>query len=310
MKTPAIASESSPTPPPQAAVLSSGSLCPTFLDQLSGQFVDLSQSTKRAIRADLRAFSKWYQISYAAPLDLLRVTARDVSDFKRSQMAAGLTPETINRRLFSLRSMFRELVEIGKIQRNPTKGIRQLTRQKRAPKGLTRSELRQVQKEADLRSKARDILIIDLLVGTGLRVGEVTALTPAAFTLRERSGHVVVRHAKGGKTRTVPLHVRLRQTIAEHIKDASDDQPIFMGTRGPLGSTSIGKIVIEYAKRAGLNITAHALRHTFAYQYLKANPGDIQSLAQILGHSNINTTALYAQKHLDDLVAGVERMEL
>ncbi len=66
-----------------------------------------------------------------------------------------------------------------------------------------------------------------------------------------------------------------------------------------------------WSKIAGLpSIGPHTLRHTFAYQYLQANPDDIRGLAALLGHSNINTVMIYTQPSLEDLNRRMERVVL
>ena len=88
--------------------------------------------------------------------------------------------------------------------------------------------------------------------------------------------------------------------------DAKLEEKLFIGQRGPLTTIAFNKIVEVYAKKAQIKCSPHTLRHTFAYAYLERNPGDIVGLAQILGHSNIQTTAIYTQHRLEDLQERVE----
>ena len=92
------------------------------------------------------------------------------------------------------------------------------------------------------------------------------------------------------------------------MKRRRPTEHFILGERGRLTPVAINKVINFYAKKAGMKCHPHALRHTFAYNYLEQHPGDIVGLKLILGHANLNTTAIYAQHTLDDLMRKVEGM--
>jgi len=168
-------------------------------------------------------------------------------------------------------------------------------------------------KEAELVGNVRDICLLELMLSAGLRASEVVNVQEKHLEITQRKGTLTVPHAKGNKTRTIPLSKRVREKIellrtTDKVKIQSHEGYLFIGQRGVLTSLASNKIVEKYAKKAGIQCSPHTLRHTFAYRYLKANPSDIVGLSQILGHSNINTTAIYTQHRMVDLQERVEKV--
>jgi len=236
-----------------------------------------------------------------------RITLRDIVDYKRQCIQSlKLKPATINRRLVSLRSMCRVATELGKMKANPVEKVKLLPLQALAPKGLSKQELRRLLKEVELRGNLRDQLIIELMCGAGLRVSELANMEVDDVHLSERKGFVNVRYAKGGKTRKVPLNQAIRSLMREHLEQSKPDERVFVGQRGDLTNIAFNKVVEVYASKAQIKCSPHTLRHTFAYNYLEKNNGDLVGLGTLLGHSNINTTAIYTQHRLEDLQERVE----
>ncbi len=266
---------------------------------------DYSDNSRRALISDIKHFFLWYTQVNGETFQFDRVTERDIRDY-RDTMKKELSVATVNRRLISLRRFFEVAQEADYMQESPAKKIKSLSTQPLAPKGLTQQETRQFLKEVELRKNLRDRAMIELMVGAGLRVSEVVALIVDDVKLSERKGYVTVRNAKGNKTRKVPLSRSVRLLLSEYLQEQQPTQSLFMGQRGPLTALAVNKVVEKYAKKAGLKLSPHILRHTFAYNYLKEHPGDIVALAQMLGHSNINTTAIYTQNRMEDLQEKVE----
>ena len=147
-----------------------------------------------------------------------------------------------------------------------------------------------------------------MLCGSGLRVSELVGLTIQDVRLSDRKGSLAIRNGKGGKRREVPLKSEIRDLISLYLEKFKPTERVFMGQRGPLKTIAINNIIEKYAKKASIQCSPHSLRHTFAYNYLKCHNGDIVGLGQILGHSNIQTTAIYVQHSLDTLMEKVEKM--
>ncbi len=153
--------------------------------------------------------------------------------------------------------------------------------------------------------------MIQTLRYTGLRVGELVALTMDDLEISERKGGLTVRSGKGGKFREVPLNVEARRALSDYldVRPSIASDLVFVGQRGPLTEDAVRKIVAKYANRAGLEgVTPHTLRHSFGKAALDAGV-DLVTVAALLGHERLETTAIYTQPSQQDLVAAVEKLE-
>jgi integrase/recombinase XerC len=142
---------------------------------------------------------------------------------------------------------------------------------------------------------ARDLAILLLLYGAGLRVGEAMSLTadilPIGATLRVTG--------KRSKTRVVPIVSAVREAIDEYVRrcpySLQGPVPLFVGARGgPLNPDLVRRSVAAARRRLGLpdTLTPHALRHSFA-THLLARGADLRALQELLGHASLSSTQIY-----------------
>jgi integrase/recombinase XerC len=142
---------------------------------------------------------------------------------------------------------------------------------------------------------ARDLAILLLLYGGGLRVAEALSLTarilPVSATLRVTG--------KRSKTRVVPIVPAVREAIEAYVAQCpfpiSGDAPLFVGARGgPLNPDLVRRAVAAARRQLGLpdSLTPHALRHSFA-THLLARGADLRSLQELLGHASLSSTQIY-----------------
>ena len=167
-------------------------------------------------------------------------------------------------------------------------------------------------KEVEVRSNLRDRAIIYTLLYTGLRVGELVSLTRDDVRLSERKGTITVRAAvaKGGKERQVPVPKLAREALSSYLAETKPTDRVFIGRQGVLSEAGVAAMVAKYGDLAKLErVTPHVLRHTFAYNYLAQNNNDLVALADILGHSSLDTTQIYTKRRLDDLQSGIDRVQ-
>jgi integrase/recombinase XerC len=144
---------------------------------------------------------------------------------------------------------------------------------------------------------ARDMAVLMLLYGAGLRIGEALALTPAILPL----GDAMVITGKGGRQRLVPILPVVRDAIDRYVALAPwplvRDQPLFRGAKGgPLAAGLIRRAMARARVALGLpaSATPHALRHSFATHLLGAG-ADLRSLQELLGHASLSSTQIYTR---------------
>jgi site-specific recombinase XerD len=284
-----------------------------FLEELRGR--GRSERTLRAYRLDMGRFAGWYAEANGEPFTLERLTALDVQDYLSWGQTEGFKPATLNRRL----TFLKQYAAWGEAQgvlspeaRGRIKGIAMRKRQALAPRSLSAREVRRLLKEVEARGNLRDQALLTTLLYTGLRLGELVALRREDVTLSERKGTIQVRAevAKGGKERAVPVPKRAREALQDYMDSRQDrEAALFLGRQGPLSADGVAAIVARYAEWARLEgVTPHVLRHTFAYSYLANNANDLVGLADVLGHSDLNTTRVYTRRRLSDLQEGVEQV--
>ncbi len=155
----------------------------------------------------------------------------------------------------------------------------------------------------DAPTNMRDYMILRLLYVTGMRVGELCNLEVRDIDLREET--ITIRKAKRHKEgRIVPITDRQTVMYLEQIiKRKKGRDPVFQSQKGgPLSTRQVERIVYKYAKKAGIDEDKrhpHVLRHTHAVMALQSGI-DLRTLQMNLGHSSINTTAIYLTMDVED----------
>jgi integrase/recombinase XerC len=290
-----------------------------FLDSLHR--ADLAAATLRGYRYDLRHFLRWRLDTGQALATFAELSEHDLIAYRRHMIAAGHRPATVNRRLDALRRLCRWAMREGSLSRDVANAVRPVrTVRDRQPAGLSDSEVHGLLRAAGASTHglaARNYALVQLILQAGLRVGEVSALTIGDLVLHERSGLVRVRHGKGLKHREVPLNATARRALRAYLEGRprpAPSEPLFLsGRRAALPVRSIQAVIAGLARRARLErlaVSAHILRHTFALNYLRGNPGKLVELAGLLGHESLDTTAVYTRPSAADLAADLERSHL
>jgi integrase/recombinase XerD len=184
-------------------------------------------------------------------------------------------------------------------------------RRRRAPKWLERREVDKLIRAIERYGNKRDLAIVLTLRHTGLRVSELANLQLSDVETSERKGSLTVRSGKGSKFRVLPLNVDVRRAIEayQEVRPATPDTHLFIGRFGQgLKARAIENLVEKYARLAGLEgVTPHTLRHSFGKHTLDAG-GDLVSVAALLGHQRLETTAIYTTPSQRDLEKAVDRL--
>lgn len=279
-----------------------------FMDT-SKEFLDtLGRTTARAYGEDLNDFSKWFEDSDGKALAVGLVTTLDLRDYLSHMLTVrGLKPSTINRRLAAIRAWLQWAKREGKINDLPV-FPRHLSEPKRAPKSLERVDESRFLRAVAREGKIRDIAVIGLMLYAGLRVSEAVSTRPEDIHIGERKGKVIVRNGKGMKRREVPINADGRGMIGPWLPMVKGVYLFPGSVEGHLSPRTVQEIIKKYAYQAQIEpngITPHVLRHTFATRILRSGV-DIVTVAALLGHSRIDTTAIYTQPSWRDLERAVD----
>jgi site-specific recombinase XerD len=272
-----------------------------------------SPSTTRAYRSDLVTFARWFEQSNGEAFTPAAVTPTDIRSFRAyQQVNRRLKPATVNRRLSSLHRFFHWAEATGCVERDPTDDVAGVATVSAPPRWLDRQDLNRLTRTLERHGSLRDVAIIQLLRQTGIRVGELVALTTGDVHLGERSGKLVVRAGKGNKYREVPLNLHARKALQLYLDEGrpvTTHARVFIGQRGPLTERAVQIILRKYAGLAGLEgVTPHTLRHSFGKTLVDAGE-QITVVAALLGHESLKTTMVYTQPGRADLEAAVGRLE-
>ena len=231
--------------------------------------------------------------------ELLNLSATDLRAFLGQRRAEGLGAASAARELSGVRAFLTYAAEQqGSHAQLPR------TRAPRRPRTLPRpaapdEAMELAENAAEAASApwigARDLAILLLLYGAGLRVAEALSLTGRALPI----GSTLRVTGKRSKTRVVPIVGAVREAIDEYARQCpyplTGDAPLFVGARGgPLNPDLVRRAVAAARRRLGLpdTLTPHALRHSFA-THLLARGADLRALQELLGHASLSSTQIY-----------------
>jgi integrase/recombinase XerC len=240
-----------------------------------------------------------YRGEIIGPAALTRIAAADLRAFLADRRSGGLGAASSARELSGVRAFLNFAAEQQGV---PAQIPR--TRAPKRPRTLPRpaapdEAVELAENAAEAASQpwigARDLAILLLLYGAGLRVAEAMSLTfnvlPIGATLRVTG--------KRAKTRIVPIVPAVREAIEDYVRQCpyplSGNAPLFVGARGgPLNPDLVRRAVAAARRRLGLpeTLTPHALRHSFA-THLLARGVDLRALQELLGHASLSSTQIY-----------------
>jgi len=263
---------------------------------------DRSDHTITAYQADLIAFLHFIGAHWgeaATPSALARLRQSDMRAFAAAERARGLGARSLARRQSAVRSFLRWLSDRDGFDLSAALSTRSPRYARSLPRPLTPDQAHDTLAEVALHETpwiaARDVAVLTLLWGCGLRISEALALDGRDWPFRD----ALTIRGKGGRERQVPVLPVARQAVADYVGQCpwplGADQPLFRGARG--GRLSAGSAAEAMRKARGVlglpaSATPHALRHSFATHLLSAG-GDLRTIQELLGHASLSTTQVY-----------------
>lgn len=234
--------------------------------------------------------------------DLLNPSSADITDYLLMLKNEGKSAATVNRKMASLRAFYTYLKDKGAISTNPAIGIKVPKISRKEIEYLTIEEVEELLKQPDDSIKGiRDLAILEILYGTGLRVSELIETNVEDINLR--MGFVTCT-GEHGKARIIPLGRPAKAALENYIfddrakilkKEDPSEKALFLNYYGKrITRQAMWKILKEYAKKAGIDkkITPQILRNSFAVHMVQ-NGADLKSLQELLGHEDPAATQIY-----------------
>lgn len=282
---------------------------------LSEKYFDFLASVKKAsnntllsYRRDINNYIEFLKIKKQR---IETANGTTVLDYLMGLQQSGKSASTVSRSLASIRSMYRFLQNEGTITVDPTAQLHSLKAEKKLPEVLTNEEIERLlaQPDTDDLKGCRDKAMLELLYATGMRVSEMIDLKISDVDMD--IGYINCNH--GAKLRVIPVYSIAKKAVKDYIEGAraymvkgSGEDTLFVNCNGnKMTRQGFWKIIKQYAVSANIekDITPHTLRHSFATHLLE-NGADLKSIQEMLGHTDISSTQVYAQvvkKHLNDV---------
>ena len=298
--------------------------CPTFLPDLHEEFLsylsierNYSPRTVTAYRSDFRRFLGFLESQEieALPSTVERTVLRGYIVGMRT---GGLSPTSIARRIHSLQSFWKYLLAEGHAQVDPFAQISIPKRPRTLPQVLSLEEaprrLEAAERQSSVFNAFRDRAVLALMLFGGLRRSEILNLELRDLDMD--SGTIRLTAAKGNKSRMLPLAPQATEAVSDWLELRPESAPhdrVFTSKWGaPLSKNGRTTCLARALAGAGITregVTLHTLRHTFGTLMLRGGC-DLHALQCMLGHSRLDTTAIYLHTGMTDLREAMARHPL
>ena len=258
-----------------------------------------SENTAVSYERDLKKLSRYFADHGIQNVE--QVTHTGLNSYILFLEKQGRKPSTISRNIASLKAFFQYLHKDGYVKQNAAEELKAPKVEKKAPAILSEEDTMRLLEQAkgDSPKELRDRAMLELLYATGIRVSELISLELTDINLQME--YITCRD--GGKERIIPFGMAARNALARYLDGTRDamlenkaSEELFVNCSGqPMSRQGFWKLIKYYAKKAEIkaDITPHTMRHSFA-AHLVENGADLRSVQEMLGHSDISTTQIYA----------------
>lgn len=259
----------------------------------------VSENTLQSYKSDIDHYIAF--LSSGQIHDVTDVTNTNIISYMGSLQKNGKAPSTVSRNLASIRSFYQYLMNMNIVDNDPTIGVKPLKVERKLPQVLTSQEVVLLLEQPNGYNLKgyRDKAMLELLYATGIRVSELISLDVKDVNLDV--GYVTCKGSK--KDRVIPIYAEAERAVRAYLENARsvmvqncEEMALFVNRNGTrLTRQGFWKIIKYYKEKAHINkdITPHTLRHSFATHLLE-NGADLKSIQEMLGHSDISSTQVYA----------------
>lgn len=258
-----------------------------------------SANTEQSYKRDLKKLDLYLAANNVN--DVSNVNDRILKAYIDELTESGAKPSTISRSIASIKAFFHYQYSQEKIAKDPSLLLKAPKIEKKFPEILTTDEVVKLleQPKGDTPKDIRDKAMLELLYATGIRVTELINLEVDDVNLKMS----YLLCSEGSKERIIPFGAAAKEALARYLKSGREamvsdksSKLLFANCSGQhMSRQGFWKLIKYYAKKAGIDadITPHTLRHSFA-AHLVENGADLRSVQEMLGHSDISTTQIYA----------------
>ena len=282
-----------------------------YLEYIQGA-KNVSPHTVVNYRRDIAQFLDFLRRIIPGDFALSTVDTYMARRYLASLVSREYSRKTVARHIASLRSFCRFLCREQLIETNPFVGIRTPKLERRLPQFLDVPEIDDLMKlpPATLLGR-RDVALLELLYGAGIRVSELTGLALSNVDMTEQ---YILVFGKGSKERIIPIGRMAVQALSVylqesrpllHAKSSETTDALFLNHSGtPLSDRSVRRILEKYVDALAVHkrVTPHTLRHSFA-THLLDNGADLRSVQELLGHVSLKTTQVYTHVSSERLLS-------
>ncbi|MCR5507732.1 MAG: site-specific tyrosine recombinase XerD [Lachnospiraceae bacterium] len=258
-----------------------------------------SLNTEQSYQRDLKKLAAYLNGSGIS--DVSAVNEKQLRTYIEGMLEGGAKPSSVSRSIASIKAFFHYLYSKDKVSKDPSLLLKAPKIEKKYPEILTTEEVVKLleQPRGDSPKDIRDKAMLELLYATGIRVTELINLKVDDVNLKMS----YLLCSEGSKERVIPFGNAARDALAKYLKTSREamvsdksSNLLFANCSGQhMSRQGFWKLIKHYAKKAGIDadITPHTLRHSFA-AHLVENGADLRSVQEMLGHSDISTTQIYA----------------
>lgn len=265
----------------------------------------LSKNTIESYSMDLKKFYSFLSLNNK---DFISFDRSDIVNFIEVLRNEDYSISSICRFISSIKGFCKYLIIENIIKEDPSENIQAPKRWERVPKTLSVSEVKfflETDGTIEKPVMVRNIVMLELLYSSGLRVSELVSLKVEDINLE--SGFIRVI-GKGSKERVVPVNMRAIEKLRNYVKKERleilkkrESPYLFITGRGrPMTRQRFWQAIRLLGKKKGLELSPHTLRHSFATHMLEGG-ADLRSVQKMLGHSDISTTQIYTKVTTDRL---------